>query len=117
MIGGLKGGDSDEKKKRLIEKLEKWAKEHPEEANVEQPTKKLHFCSLTCSTNAAGGLGETVVKKGCFSWLGYTEPVYAAKSQWFNECIWSYMETMAEGKTMEQCEQHTCYTNMPDLNK
>ncbi len=72
--------------------------------NVEQLTKKLHFYTLACSTNADGGLGETAIQKGCFSWLGYKEPVYAMKSQSFKDCIWSYMESMAEGKTMEQCE-------------
>jgi hypothetical protein len=73
--------------------------------NAEQLTKELHVYTLACSTNGDGCLGETAVAKGCFSWLGYTEPVYAAKSQSFKECIWSYMEAMAEGKTMEQCEQ------------
>lgn len=74
-------------------------------ANVEQLTKKLHVYSLACSTNADGGLGEAAIQKGCLSWLGYKEPVYAAKSQMFKECIWSYLEAMAEGKTMEECEQ------------
>lgn len=74
-------------------------------ANVEQLTKKLHLYSLACSTNADHGLGETAIEKGCFSWLGYKEPVYAAKSQSFKECIWSYLEAMADGKTMEECEQ------------
>jgi len=73
-------------------------------ANAEDLTKGLQVYSLACSTNGAGGLGETAVSKGCYSWLGYTEPVYAQKSQTFKECIWSYVEAMAEGKTMEQCE-------------
>lgn len=75
------------------------------QANAEPLTKELQVYTLACSTNADAGLGETAVAHGCFSWLGYTEPVYAAKSQSFKECIWSYMEAMAEGKTMEQCEQ------------
>jgi hypothetical protein len=74
-------------------------------ANVKELTKALHVYTLACSTNGNGGLGETAINKGCFSWLGYTVPVYAQKSQPFKECIWSYMEAMAEGKTMEQCEQ------------
>jgi len=73
--------------------------------NCEELTKKLHVYTLACLTNASGGLGETAIKKGCLSWLGYTEVVYAAKSDSFKDCIWSYVEAMAEGKTMEECEQ------------
>jgi stress-induced morphogen len=74
-------------------------------ANCEELTKKLHVYTLACSTNAIGGLGDTAIKKGCLSWLGYTEPVYAAKSSLFKQCIWSYVEAMAKGKTVEECEQ------------
>lgn len=73
--------------------------------NVEQLTKKLHVYTLACSTNADGGVGETALQKGCFSWLGYKEPVYAAQSQSFKECIWSYIEAMAQRKTLEECEE------------
>ncbi|NIN69808.1 MAG: hypothetical protein GTO63_35030 [Anaerolineae bacterium] len=73
--------------------------------NVGRLTKKLHVYTLACSTNADGGLGETALEEGCFSWLGYKEPVYAAKSQSYKECIWSYIEALAQGKTMEDCEQ------------
>lgn len=73
--------------------------------NCEELTKKLHVYTLACSTNASDGLGETAIKKGCLSWLGYTEPVYAAKSNSFKQCIWSYVEAMAKGKTIEECEQ------------
>jgi hypothetical protein len=88
------------------------------QANAEQLTEGLQVYTLACSTNADGGLGETAVANGCFSWLGYTEPVYAAKSQSFKECIWSYMEAMAEGKTMEQCEQalRDAYAARTDLS-
>jgi hypothetical protein len=88
-----------------------WGEENGEIAavidleNVEQLTKGLHVYTLACSTNGDGGLGETAIERGCFSWLGYKVPVYAAKSQSFKECIWSYVEAMAEGKTMEECEQ------------
>ncbi len=74
-------------------------------SNAEQLTKMLHVYTLACSTNANNGLGETAIARGCFSWLGYTEPVYAMKSQSFKDCIWSYVEAMTEGKTMEQCQQ------------
>lgn len=74
-------------------------------ANAEELTKKLHVYTLACSTNAVNGLGQTAVQKGCYSWLGYKVPVYAMKSQSFKDCIWSYMKAMAEGKTMEQCEE------------
>jgi hypothetical protein len=74
-------------------------------ANAERLTKNLHVYTLACSTNADDGLGATAVSKGCFSWLGYKESVYAADSPSFKDCIWSYMIAMAEGKTMEECEQ------------
>jgi hypothetical protein len=73
-------------------------------ANAEQLTKGLHVYTLACSTNGNNSVGQTAVDKGCYSWLGYTEPVYAMKYQPYKECIWSYIEAMAEGKTMEQCE-------------
>lgn len=73
--------------------------------NCRKLTRKLHVYTLACSTNAPGGLGKIAVKNGCFSWLGYIEPVYAMKSQSFKDCIWTYMIAMAEGKTMEECEQ------------
>jgi hypothetical protein len=73
--------------------------------NAERLTKKLHVYTLACSTNADSGLGETAVEKGCFSWLGYKVPVYAAKGPSFKECIWSYVRAMAEGKTLEECEE------------
>jgi hypothetical protein len=72
--------------------------------NVTELGKKLHVYTLACSTNADGGLGERAIDTGCFSWLGYKEPVYAANSQKFKDCIWSYMVAMAEGKTIEECE-------------
>lgn len=74
-------------------------------SNAERLTKELQVYTLACSTNANDGLGETAVDKGCFSWLGYTVPVYAMKSQSFKDCIWSYVIAMAEGKTMEECEK------------
>lgn len=73
--------------------------------NAEELTKKLHVYTLACSTNADNGLGQTAVQKGCYSWLGYKVPVYAMKSQSFKDCIWSYMEAMADGKTIEECEE------------
>jgi hypothetical protein len=73
-------------------------------ANAEELTKKLQIYTLACSTNADNGLGQNAVEKGCFSWLGYKEPVYAKKGQSFKDCIWSYIKAMAEGKTMEECE-------------
>ena len=77
-------------------------------SNVEI-TKQLHVYTLACSTMAQ--LGVTAISKGCYSWLGYTEPVYAAHSDSFKQCIWSYVVAMAEGKTMEQCQQvlHDAY--------
>jgi hypothetical protein len=73
--------------------------------NAEGLTKQLHVYTLACSTNADNGVGLEAVNKGCFSWLGYTEPVYAMQSDSFKACIWSYVEAMADGKTMEECEQ------------
>ena len=73
-------------------------------ANVEELTKELHIYTLACTTNGNSCIGQKAVEKGCYSWLGYTEPVYAMKSDEFKKCIWSYMEAMAEGKNIEQCE-------------
>lgn len=72
--------------------------------NAEELTKELHVYTLACSTNGDNCVGQTAIEKGCFSWLGYIEPVYAMKSLAFKECIWSYIEAMADGKTMEECE-------------
>lgn len=72
--------------------------------NAEKLTKELHVYTLACSTNGDGCVGQTAVDKGCYSWLGYTEPVYAMNYQPFKDCIWSYIEAMAAGKTIEQCE-------------
>ncbi|MFX1476978.1 MAG: hypothetical protein ACFFCI_02490 [Promethearchaeota archaeon] len=72
-------------------------------SNVARLTERLHVYTLACSTNAPNGLGQNAISRGCYSWLGYTEPVYAANSQSFKDCIWSYIEAMAEGKTLEQC--------------
>lgn len=72
-------------------------------SNVERLTKTLHVYTLACSTNAPNGLGQKAINGGCYSWLGYTEPVYAANYQSFKDCIWSYIKAMAEGKTIEQC--------------
>lgn len=73
-------------------------------SNVGSLACDLHIYTLACSTNANGGLGDTAVKNGCLSWLGYTEPVYATKTASFKACIWAYVEAMAAGKTLEQCE-------------
>ena len=72
--------------------------------NAEELTKKLQIYTLACLTNADNGLGQTAVENGCNSWLGYTEEVYAQYSEPFKECVWSYIEAMADGKTMEECE-------------
>jgi hypothetical protein len=77
--------------------------------NAEEMTKELHVYTLACLTNANGGVGQTAVEKCCYSWLGYTEVVYTMGNrdhpyQPFKDCIWSYIEAMADGKTLEQCE-------------
>ena len=77
--------------------------------NAEEMTKELHVYTLACSTNGNNCVGQTAVEKCCYSWLGYTEVVYTMGKpnrpyQPFKDCIWSYMEAMAEGKTMEECE-------------
>jgi hypothetical protein len=80
------------------------AEEVINKGNAEELTKELQIYTLACLTNAANGLGQTAVENGCNSWLGYTEVVYAQYSDPFKECIWSYIEAMADGKTMEECE-------------
>jgi len=76
-----------------------------DKSNAEHLTKGLHVYTLACSTNANGGLGDTAVSKGCFSWVGYIEPVYATQTESFRECIWSYVLAIADGKTIEQCTE------------
>lgn len=73
-------------------------------ANAEELTKGLQIYTFACLTNAPYGLGQRAVKKCCYSWLGYTAVVYAMWYEPFKECIWSYIEAMADGKTMEECE-------------
>ena len=73
-------------------------------ANAEELTKGLQIYTFACLTNVANGLGQTAVRKCCYSWLGYTKIVYAMLYEPFKECIWSYIEAMADGKTMEECE-------------
>jgi len=72
-------------------------------SNVAKLTEDLHVYTLACSTNAPNGLGQKAISGGCYSWLGYTEPVYAMMHQSFKDCIWTYIKAMAEGKTIEQC--------------
>ena len=74
--------------------------------NAENLTKELHVYTFACSTNGDNGLGQTAVDKGCYSWLGYTEPVYVITQKYapLKECIWSYIESIIAGKTIEQCE-------------
>jgi hypothetical protein len=73
--------------------------------NAGNLTREIQVYTLACSTNGANCVGQTAVEQGCYSWLGYTEPVYAIKYQPFKDCIWSYIEAMAAGKTIEECEQ------------
>jgi hypothetical protein len=75
--------------------------------NVEDLTKDLHIYTFACSTNGDGCIGETAVSKGCLSWLGYIEPVYVFLSAYMplKECIWSYIDALVSGKTVEQAEQ------------
>lgn len=73
--------------------------------NVQLETFLIHVYTLACSTNAGGGLGEKAIDKGCYSWLGYTEPVYVTYADEFKACIWSYIDAMIDGKTIEECEQ------------
>lgn len=74
--------------------------------NAEDLTKKLHVYTFACSTSGNNCVGQTAVEKCCYSWLGYTEPVYVilGKYEPLKECIWSYIDAMVAGKTIEQCE-------------
>jgi hypothetical protein len=73
--------------------------------NAKKLTEKLHVYTFACLTNADNGLGQTAVQNGCYSWLGYKQIAYVMFYEPFKECIWSYIEAMADGKTMEECEQ------------
>ncbi|MCD4843112.1 MAG: hypothetical protein K8R25_01360 [Methanosarcinales archaeon] len=86
--------------------------------NAEELTKELHVYTLACLANGNNCVGQTAVEKGCYSWLGYTEVVYVMDFQPFRDCIRSYIEAMAEGKTMEQCEAalRKAYKDRQDLS-
>jgi len=74
--------------------------------NAEDLTKDLHVYTFACSTNGNNCVGQTAIEKGCNSWLGYIEPVYVASSAYqpLKDCIWSYIDALADGKTIEQAE-------------
>lgn len=72
--------------------------------NAEDLTKDLHVYTFACATNGNNCVGQTVIEKGCNSWLGYTEPVYVIHHQSLKDCIWSYIDALADGKTLEQAE-------------
>ena len=80
-------------------------------ANVQALCKGLHVYTFACSTNASGGLGQTALSKGAYSWLGYTEPVYVftdpntALFKSLKEVIWSYVAKLADGFTLETAEK------------
>ncbi|OEU69813.1 MAG: hypothetical protein BA863_04215 [Desulfovibrio sp. S3730MH75] len=74
--------------------------------NAEELTKELHVYTFACSTSGNNCIGQTTIEKSCNSWLGYTEPVYVIASKYMplKECIWSYIDALAAGKTLEQAE-------------
>jgi hypothetical protein len=80
-------------------------------ANVESLCKGLHVYTFACSTCANGGLGQTAISKGAYSWLGYTEPVYvftdpnSALFKVLKEVIWAYIGKLADGFTLETAEK------------
>ena len=81
-----------------------------DKSNVESLVKGLHVYTFACLTNASGGLGETAIQKGCYSWLGYTDVasvLYLTDGtpyQPFVDCIWSYIKSLADGKTIDDAE-------------
>ena len=80
-------------------------------ANVESLGKGLHVYTFACSTCANGGLGQTAISKGVYSWLGYIEPVYVftdPNSTLFKilkDVIWAYIAKLADGFTLETAEK------------
>ncbi len=80
-------------------------------ANVQALARGLHVYTFACSTNASGGLGQTAISKGVYSWAGYTEPVYvftdpnSALFKILKEVIWSYVAKLADGFTIETAEK------------
>jgi hypothetical protein len=78
--------------------------------NVEDLTKELHMYTFACSTNGNNCVGQLAISKGCYTWLGYTEPVYvftAAGSLLtkLKSCIWSFITAMVDGRSAEEAEQ------------
>lgn len=80
-------------------------------ANVESLCKGLHVYTFACSTCASGGVGETAIAKGAYSWLGYTEPVYVFTDpnstlfKTLKDVIWSFIIKLADGFTLETAEK------------
>jgi hypothetical protein len=77
-----------------------------DKSNAANLTKELHVYAFAGRTNATNGLGQFAVQNGCYSWLDYTGSPWILMSadQTFKDCIWSYIVTLAEGKTLEECE-------------
>jgi hypothetical protein len=79
-------------------------------SNAQDLTQGLHMYTFACSTNGNECVGQVAVEKGCYSWLGYTEPVYvftdpnSSLFEKLKEVIWSYITALADGKTLEQAE-------------
>jgi hypothetical protein len=70
-------------------------------------THDLDVYTFACSTGVRGGLGETAVKNGCRSWLGYTDTIWYDPfiASTFKKSMWSYILAMADGKPAEYCYQ------------
>jgi hypothetical protein len=79
--------------------------------NVKDLTQGLHVYTFACSTCANGGLGESAINQGCYSWLGYIVPVSVFTDpnstlfKTLKDIIWSYITKLADGFTLETAEK------------
>ncbi|MBN1482340.1 hypothetical protein EH223_09105 [candidate division KSB1 bacterium] len=76
-------------------------------SNAEDLTQDVHVYTFACLTNKDNCIGQKAIESGCLSWLGYTEEIYVllAAYQPLKDCVWSYVEALVSGKTLEQAEQ------------
>ncbi len=88
--------------------------------NVKYLTQSLHVYTFACSTCANGGLGESAVNQGCYSWLGYIVPVSVFTDpnstlfKTLKDIIWSYITKLADRFTRLEIILHNfcCERNL-----
>lgn len=73
--------------------------------NVERLVKRIHVYTFACFTNIDQGLGQLAIKSKCYSWLGYTGEAWGIRDENFKQCIWSYIDAVTDGKSIDVAEK------------